>query len=332
MASYEQTASGRVRVSVCKAGVRDSETFDTKPEAKRWAAVREGEIAKGLKVAKAKRGSQTVREAIEKFREEETPRRDEIPERRRCTWLLANLPFLDEKIVTVPGDVIQDWADGRELVVTGSTVNRDLNFLSAIFETAHRKWKWTDHNAIHDVERPMENESRRRRVPLKEVETMLEALGYVRGTVPVSERERLAVAFLVALESGMRKGEMLKTRRSNLHEHHIYLPAAITKSRKARDVALSPAAKELVKLLPADAELLFGGLNATRADVLWRAARAKTKLLDLHFHDSRHEAVTMLAKKMPLLALAEQIGHSDLNSLKIYYNATPQEKAAMLAA
>jgi integrase len=175
-------------------------------------------------------------------------------------------------------------------------------------------------------------EARKRRVSAGDQDAMLEALGYERGTPAVTERECLAVAFLVALGTGMRKGELLKSRRSARHDHHIGLPAAITKTRKQRDVALTPSVCALLDLLPKDHDLLFGGLDVDRADVLWRAARSKTKVGDLHFHDSRHEAVTQMAKKLPLLALAAQIGHSDLNSLKAYYNATPKEIAGMLEA
>ena len=52
---------------------------------------------------------------------------------------------------------------------------------------------------------------------------------------------------------------------------------------------------------------------------------------DLHFHDTRYEAVTRLSKKLEVLELARVIGHNDIKSLMIYYNATIDELADKLA-
>ena len=51
---------------------------------------------------------------------------------------------------------------------------------------------------------------------------------------------------------------------------------------------------------------------------------------DLHFHDTRHEAVTRLAKKLDVLELARQVGHRDINMLRIYYNQPASERAKKL--
>jgi len=62
-----------------------------------------------------------------------------------------------------------------------------------------------------------------------------------------------------------------------------------------------------------------------------KACRAeKVKIENLHFHDTRHEAITRLAKKLDILDLARMTGHKDLKSLMTYYNATPAEIAAQL--
>ncbi len=48
---------------------------------------------------------------------------------------------------------------------------------------------------------------------------------------------------------------------------------------------------------------------------------------DLTFHDTRHEAITRLARKLNVLELARMVGHRDLKMLQIYYN----ESAASIA-
>jgi len=48
------------------------------------------------------------------------------------------------------------------------------------------------------------------------------------------------------------------------------------------------------------------------------------------FHDTRHEALTRIARKLDVLDLARMVGHRDARSLMIYYNATAEEIAQRL--
>lgn len=48
---------------------------------------------------------------------------------------------------------------------------------------------------------------------------------------------------------------------------------------------------------------------------------------DMHFHDTRHEAITRLAKKIDVLDLARMVGHKDLRQRMVYYNASASETA-----
>ena len=53
-------------------------------------------------------------------------------------------------------------------------------------------------------------------------------------------------------------------------------------------------------------------------------------LENLTFHDTRHEGLTRLARKLDVLDLARMVGHRDPRSLMIYYNATATEIAGRL--
>ena len=48
------------------------------------------------------------------------------------------------------------------------------------------------------------------------------------------------------------------------------------------------------------------------------------------FHDTRHEAITRLCKKLDVLSLARMIGHADIRELNTYYNATAEDIANYL--
>lgn len=51
---------------------------------------------------------------------------------------------------------------------------------------------------------------------------------------------------------------------------------------------------------------------------------------DLHFHDTRHTAITRLAKIFNVLELARIVGHRDLRNLQIYFNMTAEDMAKKL--
>lgn len=68
---------------------------------------------------------------------------------------------------------------------------------------------------------------------------------------------------------------------------------------------------------------IFGAVCAQQA-------KARCLIDDLTFHDTRHEAITKLAKKLQVLDLARMVGHRDLRMLQIYYNKTAADMADRL--
>src|SRR5690606_22484616 len=102
-----------------------------------------------------------------------------------------------------------------------------------------------------------------------------------------------------------------------------------TKNVDQRDVPLTMRPREILTLLPRGDVPVFGVKSDVR-DTLFRKARARAGIPDLHFHDSRSEAIWRLSKKLDVLDLARVIGHRDPRSLMIYYNADASELAARL--
>jgi integrase len=89
------------------------------------------------------------------------------------------------------------------------------------------------------------------------------------------------------------------------------------------------AGSEIIALLPREAATVFDVEPGTR-DALFRKARDRAQIEDLHFHDSRAEAIWRLSKKLDVLELARIIGHRDVRSLMIYYQTTADELADRL--
>lgn len=140
--------------------------------------------------------------------------------------------------------------------------------------------------------------------------------------------QAVAVAFLFAIETGMRAGEICALRADFLVGRTARLPAEICKNGTKRDVPLSEKARKLLECLP-KADYSFG-LSSSSLDALFRKAKKAAGIEGLNFHDTRHEAITRLSRKLDVLALARMVGHRDIKQLQTYYNASAEDIADLL--
>lgn len=138
------------------------------------------------------------------------------------------------------------------------------------------------------------------------------------------------IAFLFAIETAMRAGEIKALTWDRVFIDQKYLSLLETKNGTKRNVPLSKRAVELLGYMSGLDERHVFTVNGASFDTLWRKLRDRCEIENLHFHDSRHEACTRLARKLDVLDLTRMIGHKDLKSLMIYYNATATEIADRL--
>lgn len=310
------------RVQISIAGVRDSATFSTKAKAQAWAAMRETELR-----AQKETGilaGKTCAQAFTRYGEEVSPKKDgerwELLRLAAFTRHFGDLPLID-----LTPDIIGKWREERLKTVKGSTVNRDLNVLSNVLSIACSEWRWVASRATKNVKRPKDSPPRDRRVTEKEIEKLNLVLGFDE-TKAITMNQRVAIAFLFAIETAMRAGEICGLRPGWIDGAVVHLPAVINKNDVKRDVPLSKRALFLLGLLPAE---LFD-MKSASLDALFRKARKKAGIEGLTFHDSRHEAITRLSAKLDVLELARMVGHRDLKMLMVYYNKSAADIAKRL--
>lgn len=321
MATFEKR-SGHWRVVVRRNGDRRSATFTTKAAAVAWAAEQEADIAT------VKRGGlprKTFRQALEKYRDEVSPtKRGGRWEQIRIDAFLGSgdrpavmADLLPLQLADVSAPLLAEWRDARLASVGASTVRREFNLLSPIFTAAVREWRWLRENPLKDVRRPPPGRARTRRIEPDEQPRILLALHYDDARPVTEKRQQVAVAWLLAIETAMRQGEVLGLTWSNIRGRVAHLPQ--TKNGDARDVPLSRRALALLdKLKGIDAARCFT-VSSKSCDVLYRKARDAAGVEGLTFHDSRREGTSRLSKKVDVLTLARITGHKNLNELMTYY-------------
>jgi integrase len=325
------------RVQVRRLGKTLSATFDTKPEADAWAITTESKIIEGIALEvivnePAKAPELTVADAFKRYSAEVSPnKRGGRWEQIRLKMLIRRFAIFQRPLVSITGPDIADWRDTRLVTVSASTVNRELCLISAVFTQAMREWRvGLTGNPCSLVTKPRKPRSRTQRVSITERKQIIEQLGWDGESEPERPAQWVAFAFYLALETAMRKGEILSLRWADidLEARHAHLD--ITKNGDERDVPLSKAAMALLQIVKSRAPSTpVVPVQTGHFDKLFREAKLAAGLSHIHFHDSRREAATTMAPKLSnVLELAAITGHKSLSMLQIYY----KPKAADLAA
>ncbi|MBO6808471.1 site-specific integrase [Thalassospira sp.] len=326
MATIRKLANGKWQTQVARQGVRKSKTFDKKADATDWGNRQEhlivaGEIG-GSPVKK------TFADLLRRYAKEV------CPSHKGGRWEILRIeafcrdPMAQALLSDLTPDMLARWRDKRQKEVKGSSVKREMQIISGALNVARKEWGWIKVNPLSDVRRPKGSNARDRRVWPDEIEKIIAAAGdnYIK-TSP-----RVGLAFLFAIETAMRAGEICALHSGDINHGTRVATLHDTKNGKGRKVPLSSKAIEIIRILE--------GLPPTNGP-LWRMTpanlsatfmkiRKKTDIKDLTFHDTRHEAITRLAKKMDILALARMVGHSDIRQLQTYYNETAEELAKLL--
>ncbi len=326
MPSFKRLSSGKWQAQVARQGVRRSKSFQTKQEAKDWAARTEYEILNGN--GHALRGC--LRDIFLRYS------RDVSPQKRGGRWERIRLarfsrePIADTPLSKLTPAVFAEWRDQRLKEVSGSTVNREMQLVSHALSIAQREWGWLNYNPITGVRRPPCSPPRERRITEDEIERILNVAGYEPNNLSTNI-QRVAHAFLFAIETAMRAGEIVGLTWPNVDLNRQVAHLPMTKNGRARDVPLSKQAVRLLKALPRiEGDDRCFRLKSDPLATLSRRIIRKANIVDLRFHDTRHEAVTRLASKMDLLSLARTVGHRDIRMLQVYYNETADQLAKKL--
>ena len=320
MASYTKRKDGKWRAQIARKGVRRSKIFATKQLAKDWASREEYLILNAKPVGE----TATLGEAMHRYA------REVSPTRRGERWEVVRLkklrtyPFSEIIMADLAASDFAEWRDKRLKEVSPGTVKREMELISGVLSVARKEWGYITVNPMADVRRPSKPPARDRLVTKDE----LDALAISAGDDLSNATARVFHSFLFAIETAMRAGEItgLTWESVDLNKRVAFLPR--TKNGTSRHVPLSSEAVRLLQALP-HADPIFNLDDASR-DALWRKLRDRAGIVGLRFHDSRHEAITRLAKKLHVLDLARMVGHRDLRQLQFYYNERAEDIARKL--
>lgn len=334
MANFRKR-SGNWQARVSRKGHADlTKTFASMEDARKWARAIERELDTGTFLPSQHAKSLTLRELIDRYLAEVVPNlRGAETELIRLKTISRQLGHI--RLNALNATTIAAFRDKRLKEASASTCLRELQTLSAMLGVAQREWQLIAANPVANIRKPSPNKARDRRLSAEEETRLMLALTpaqrrsdgrWSKGTRNVW----LKPLVQLALETAMRRGELLSLRWENIDLLRRTAFVPLSKNGFARTIPLTSVAVKLIQSLPRSIDGSIFPLTPDAVKQAWGRARTSADLPDLHFHDLRHEAASRLADKLNVLELASVTGHRDLRMLQRYVHVKAETLALKL--
>jgi integrase len=196
---------------------------------------------------------------------------------------------------------------------SAAAINRPLAALRHLLQLAREEWEVLP--VAPRIRLEKEPEGRIRWLEPDQEQKLLDACR-------ASRTKHLAAVVTLALESGLRKAELLGLTWDRVDMSRGVIRLELTKSGKRREVPMRQAVYDVL-----------AGLPGEREGRVWRSGNIRTafenaveqaKLDDFHFHDCRHHfASWFVMRGGSLQALKEILGHAELKMTLRYAHLAP---------
>ncbi len=306
-----------------------SRTFATASDARRWAHQTEVDIRSGMYIRQSKSTTRTVADLLAEYEKTVLPTKKTRGDRGQAAfeyWREHLGPYMlagvTPKLVEQHRDLLAAEKTLRGTHRAPATVLRYMMVLSHAFSTAIN-WQWCERNPVDAAKKPRVSNKRIRYLLDDERERLLRACRE-------SDNLDLYLVVVLAISTGMRRGEIMNMRWSTITFHEdrgvakLLLSADDTKNGTQRSVVIASHAHELLKqrrddLTPKGSKVALTGLvfpsygDVDRPVDLrapWEATLADANLRDFRFHDLRHTAASYMAMNgATTLEIKEALGH-----------------------
>jgi len=330
----------------------------------------------GLRIADAVRGLDPMAErrkarshTFEQFIEEEykpylfTPHFRESHAKEAMRVARSYFPVIgDKKLSEIDAWMIEKYRSARlKAGVSAPTTNRELSVVKAALSVAVEKG-FLKSNPIAKVKQFQEDDEGRVRYLSEDEDSRLRIaldgreakMRHERENFNAWRRERGYILFpefgsfvdhlkpitLVALNTGMRRGELFNLKREHIDfvKRFLTISWRTAKGKKTRHIPLNDECFDVLTKWRQQAnseDFVFCGRNGKRMGSIktaWAHLMRDAKIKDFHFHDCRHDFASKLVMRgEDLNTVRELLGHSDIKMTLRYAHLAPEKLAAAVA-
>ena len=286
-----------------------SKTFNIKKDAQRWAVMIERELDQGHVGCVAK--SVTLGNLLNRYLKEVTPHKKS---RDKETWRIKALlkrSISGVSLTSLTSTIISNYKTVR-LVDGARTTRYDLALIRHCLEFARLEWGYyLSINPVDLVSKPKLNKPRDRRVGKDDIDILMDASRHSKVTY-------LKPLILIAIETGLRQVELVKLMWSDIDLDSRLLKVRDTKNGEDRVVPMSNKALSILESLPRLGATVFNASHSSLQNA-WKRLINRSGVIDLHFHDLRHEAISRFIERGLTIPEAASISGHKTQSMLLRY-------------
>ena len=301
-----------------------SRSFIKKTQAIKWALEQEERIERGV-FGSIEPSEVTLGELLNRYSQQITPaKRGAETEQRRFNRLI-NDSISDYSIEQLTSQTLASFRD-RRLLDGQRACEYDLILIRHCLKVAMSEWGlMLSVNPVDQIKKPPSPKARERRLNDGEYER-LEAAS------KLTQNAHIWPIVVFAIETGMRRGEILGLTWDNidLKRRTAFLP--LTKNGSSREAPLSTKAVCVLQQQRMRTGISPFPVNSNAFRLAWDRLRGRAGLNDLRFHDLRHEAISRffeMGLTVPEVALIS--GHKDVKMLFRYTHLKVDSVVSRLA-
>ncbi len=298
-------------------------TFESRQDAETWVRSIESKMDDNSFRDRRSLAKLTLGDALERYVSTITPtKRGCVQERNRLRQLQRH-PISMRAMDSLQAKDYAAYRDERLKVVSPTAVRLELALLSHLYTIAIKEWSLPLTHEVKNVRKPPAGQGRDRRLQGNEEARLLEA---TQRPDAAGTKIWLYACVRLAIETGMRAGEILTCEWNQVDLHRCCIRLDLTKNGAKRTVPLNAEAVRVLEALPRTGPEVIGTFYDTSGlDRAFKRACVAAGITNLKFHDLRHEAASRLAPHMMVQDLAKVMGWKTLQMAMRYYNPSDDE-------
>ena len=309
----------KYQVQVRHAGMRPlSKSFHQLKDAQVWARQTEVQAdRRDLPPDRKELERVTLGELVERYRTTVSVNKRSYDKERYFLKVFGDHPLCRKFISEITTSDFAAYRDERIREVKPMSLKRELAPIQNLFKVARNEWGLPIRdNPLDKLQFKAVDNRRERRLRPRELDKLIDAAHRRRNPL-------IAKIIQFAVETGMRRGEMLAIEWRHVSDDGRSLLIPDTKNGYSRTIPLTETAFALLHSVKREGQERAFPITANALRLAWERLKRRIGIDDLHFHDLRHEAISRFFEKgltTPEVALIS--GHRDMRMLFRYAHAS----------
>lgn len=295
-------------------GYYRAKTFDRISDARDWIQEEHKRVVGEFNVTKKVKPKNTA-EVLDRYRKEVTPKKRGAHSENLILNKLLKEHWVKIPIHNLCRTHIASYRDKRLIEVTPATFKRQWGIVLAAIAKADLEWNYQiPIGLFKSLPIPRTRVREIKRISPSEQTKLLEYAEKLRTP-------QFSNIIQIALITGMRRGEILKIKRTHIDTHYRTLHIPDTKTGNPRTIPLTESTMKVISEFARATDK--PSPNALR--LAWERLRKKCDLENLRFHDLRHEAISKwFDLGLSAVEVMHLSGHKSMQQVQRYAHANFQ--------